>query len=693
MPMNNNTIASGQLFILLFVTRITAAIMFPAVISGSGSVWNNFLPLLITFALSFIVMLPFFFCRKDISGIKRIEEVSEKFQIFYILYFIFISVYDMIKLNGFAQELAGKNLNIEIIEAFILLTAVYAAFMGIEAIVRFSAISFAVIVISYIMAVVFLAPSYSSDNLTPLHSVSSSSIYDGTIMILSEITEFAVLFMLFSRTKGKFVRNLIMWNIFSYIFLLLMFILICGSLGEYLIHMPYPFYHLIDGSGTLQRFNPFFIGVTLSGLCCSLSTAFCIIFDSIKKLMPMKNKNSVRVFVSVSAGIYGLTLWLNQNARIKDILFNRYVLCTLMIVFSLILPAAVIIISKSGRKRILRASVSLICVLTILFSFNGCSSVQLNQRLIVQGIGIDKNDNGYQLTLIVLDTESEERENAVKLVYTEGSSVAEAMAGLENQRGKSVLLSQCLFLILNRNAAEESSDSLAYFRHNNDIMKTTNIMVSYESSGETLKTAIEDMGYQSEYINVLSDSKAIDQTAVHFSLFDYVTSVNNPYGDMLLPYIFIDREMNCLKADGSLLVRSGGGQSDVLTPDETVGTLILNKKIFNYTEGINEANLTFSINSASVNIVPQISNKRLRFDFEIELDAVGNSDQAETENIYDVIDGRIESALNKTLKKNGCDVFQLNKYFRSVFPDIHYSADKWHNMLYDCEYHISLAVV
>ena len=101
--------------------------------------------------------------------------------------------------------------------------------------------------------------------------------------------------------------------------------------------------------------------------------------------------------------------------------------------------------------------------------------MQLNQRLIVQGIGIDKNVDGYKITLIVLDTDNKDKENSVKLVYAEGKTVKKALYELENQRGKKLLLSQCLFVMMDRNAVSECRKTLSYFGEAPEMQKTANL--------------------------------------------------------------------------------------------------------------------------------------------------------------------------------------------------------------------------
>ena len=292
--------------------------------------------------------------------------------------------------------------------------------------------------------------------------------------------------------------------------------------------------------------------------------------------------------------------------------------------------------------------------------------MQLNQRLIVQGIGIVRNVDGYKITLIVLDTDNKENENSVKLVYAEGQTVEKALYELENQRGKKLLLSQCLFVMMDREAVSDCKKALSYFGETGEMQKTANLMVTDGTAEKTIATAIDKLGYQSEYINVLADSRAVSQTEVHCSLLDYVSSLKGTETALLFPYIIINEDISALSVKGSYLV--DGGKNAYLTTDETVGTLILNEKITDFTDTIGDMN--YKIKSAKSEIIPKWKNSRLEIEFIVELETDkrlrGISERAES---------LVKSAVKKTLSKSGADVFSIGKNIRGKYPEIYKNAD------------------
>ena len=470
-------ITSGQLFILLFVCRISTIMLYPTAFIENGSVWGLFLPLLISTIISLLILVPIIIYRKKIISKEITFSLKGRKVIGYIfvIYFSYMTLYHLYRLTGFTAEMSPKSVSPYTIALLFLIIAVYAACKGIETTTRFSAIAFASVILGAIMMIVFLIPSYSPDNLLPIQYFADGTVSDSVTMLLSETVEIDLLIALCIFSKGKFLKTAVMWNIFQNLFLLFMIILISGSVGDYLLNTGCTALESIE----VEEDNPI--------LCAVAGVLF--------------NKEKTRLYTYPAAA---------------NLVFDRRVVLAIVIRLGVIFPVSVLNIhyfkkrkSPEVRRRAIRTSSLLLCTALIFPLLCGCSAAQLNQRMIVQGIGIDKSEQHYTMTFIILDTESETGENAVKLIYADGNSVEETITDLENQRGKSILLSQCLFIMLNEEAANYTEESLSYFQNNNDIMKTTNIMVSEKTAQNTLTAAVEKMGYQSEDINVLSDSNAI----------------------------------------------------------------------------------------------------------------------------------------------------------------------------------------
>ncbi len=564
---NKEMITSGQLFVMLFVCKISSVLLISRLSYAGFSVWSIFYPLLIFSIISFVFLIPVFSYKKQTLQGKNIPiGIERTISAVYLLYFIYISVYHAVNYFRFVEEMSYGQINVFIPVIFLFAAVFYASVKGIEASARFSGLVFITILLSGAMIFMLLIPSFSAGKLPSDGRFTAASFSSGIILNLSETEEIAALFILCRHAKGKFLKCGVIWNTMLYIFLMLMLILISGVSGKYLIDMSYPFYRVIDGSEVLQRFNPLFLSLTTGALFCSLSVDLYIIRKLIEGTVTDCEKTK-KIYPLISAVILLMFIYIISDRQIIEVIFSRSAGAVISPVFAFVIPlfitTAIYIGKKTNVRKLRKAAAAIIAGIIIIPIMNGCSAAQLNQRLIVQGIGIDKTENRYKLTMIVLDADSQNSENAVSIEYTEGANIEQGISALENREGKKLLLSQCLFIMLNRDAADNMGENMEYFKENKEIMKTANIMVS-DSSGETITSAVKEMGYTSEQINLLSDSSAVRQSSSHFSLFDYRSVRNDGQSDMLIPYIEKNNELHCLTAERSYLINAEKSKGEII---------------------------------------------------------------------------------------------------------------------------------
>ena len=670
-----NIVTVGQIYTLLFIGRISLAIIYSVFVSGISSIWNFLLPLMISMAISILILIPvnlFYSNDREKSvckiSVEQFGKMGYTIPILYAIYFLLSCFYAVKALEYFLDIMLPDGIDSRIVISILTIACIYASVKGIEALSRMSALILGFILLSGIFLFVYLIQGFSSDNMIPFEYVTFNGVIDGIIFIISRMNTSATLNVLIPLTKGKLWKSSIIWSVMTFLFMVFMLLLFRGAIGDYLDSRKLSVYQAIEGAGSLQRLNPFFIFVTMCSIFCNISVLLFALSESVKTIF----KDEFGKMISVTGGIvllFGVVL-----IPETEMLFNKYIWCVLTVIFTAVIPSVVYIFAKMPQRKISRRFVrtaSMMIIMSIVIIFSGCNSTQLNQRLIVQGMGIDKNINGYDITLIVLDTENEEKENAVKLMYTDGRNVDEALCRIENQRGKKLLLSQCLFIMMNKEASRDYQNTLSYFADMSEMQKTSNLMVTDDSSKNTLSTAIEKLGYQSEYINVLADSKAIDQTEVHCSLIDYISSVKSEK-TLLFPHIVIKDEISALSVEGSYLADKDGEYYN-MTSDETIGTLIVNQKVNDFTDTVGD--VSYKTEKVKSNIIPIWKDGffEIHFDIEIYLDKKYSKDILN--NIQKNIAGKVNAGIEKTILKSGIDVFAIGKYIRSAYPEVYKNGD------------------
>ncbi len=572
-------ISSVQLFILLFTVRISSLIMYPAFFAEPSELISA---LIINIIIGFVLL-------SFVSGFRKFL-LKTDFRItdspvasaVLIISSVYFAIMYIVRAYMFCRSVSSDDTSEIILVLPIFIAALYGSIKGIEAIARFSSIDFSLIIIGLIITSFALFPSFKAEELMPAGEYPKESSLDLITIIFSESTHWILLLFFSGQSVNKFRRTSFIWLSFESIALVFMLILICGSVGDYITGLNYPFFRIIDGVGSFQRLKPLFIALAIVSFVCLYSSFLIIIKNSIDQQREKNKINKALFPVTVLLIAVSFFIIKDNNALIQSF-FNKYIMSAVIIINAVIIPSVVIIFRSIKRKPVIlnktikTASLVLAAIISV-NSFAGCSSPQLNQRLIVQGIGIDKSDSGFMMTLITLDTEAEKSEKTLKTECFQGKDIAAAIKNSEYITGKKIMLSQCLFILLNQEAAAYTSDIMDYFAKNREIIKTVNIMASESKARETIITATKKLNYHSEDINVISGSNASDQPVPHFTLFDYRTGKNKGNTDIFLPLIKLDKEINKLTSTGGIVVKLKKKEVFKLTQQETSAILLMQNK-------------------------------------------------------------------------------------------------------------------
>ena len=649
---NKNTVTVGQVYTLLFIGRISLSVIYSGFVSGMENIWDLFIPLIICIPVSILLLVPVNLGKKSVctQAVEKFGKIGYAIPVLYGIYFLFSGLYAIKALEYFLNMILPDGINARLVMAGLVIACIYAAVKGIEALSRMAAVVLGFILISSAIMFIYLIQGFVAENIMPAEYVTLSAVTDGVVFVISRMNTSAALNVLLPSAKGRFWKSAVIYSVLLFLFMCFMLILLRGAVGDYINARELSVYQATEGAGSLQRLNPFLIFVTMCSLFCNVSVMLFAVSESVKVIF----RNTHGKMIAVISGIFLIVLLLAVPEN--EMIFDKYIWCILTVIFTSIIPLMI----KMPK---------LTAVGLLVLILGGCNSMQLNQRLIVQGIGIDKNNDGYKITLIVLDTDNKENENAVKLVYTQGKTTEEALGTLENQRGKKLLLSQCLFVMTDKDTAADCKKTLSYFGDSSEMQKTTNLMVTDTTAEKTISTAIEKLGYRSEYINVLADSKAIDQTEVHCSLIDYISSLKDKI--LLFPYIVINEDIKALSVNGSYLV--DGEEHYDLTAEETVGTLILNEKVTDFTDTVE--NVSYQIKDVKSSIIPIWKDDKFQIDFNAEIHLDKSYGKEMIQKITERIETMGKSAVEKTVLKSGADVFSIEKYIRGTYPDLYQNAD------------------
>ncbi len=660
-------ITAGQFFTLLFVSRFSMIFLYAAPVSGLGSVHDWILPLFLLIPINFLLQLPLMRYSGQPGGtfLPLMNEPQSAVRgrvliLLYGVYFLASAVYSLGALFDFMKDVLPAGIHCKILLTLFLAGCLYAAMKGKEAVARMSLMILLLIIVGVFLLAAALIPGYSPAQLLPVRYSSAKTVSSGILFFISRMNGLAALTVLLPDIKGNRSRGVLVYNVLLIVFLFCLSLLLSGTADHYLFRQRFQVFRIIDASGVLQRLDPFYILVIVCSCFCNITLFLLTAALCFSKGIPSFSTKKACI---TSALILLAAMLFFPSEGNPAWLYHKVFWAAAAVCFVSLFPAVGLILQHRQKKhrikifdkKPVKIILPVFLVIMVLLSSTGCSGLQLNQRIIVQGIGLDRLQTGYQITCITLKTDEPDRENTVKVLQSEGESVEDALRHLERQTGKKILLNQCLFLLLNTAAAMEAEASLSCFLQSNDIPKTAKVMVTEEETVEILPQAVLKAGMSSEDIRLLTDSKAVAANVVSCTLFDFASGINTELPWMWFPSIHSDPIKKTLLVDGSYLVnyqKSG----IFLSEKETDILLALKDYLSSWKRGI------IRIDCSQKQLICRLNLKNF---------------QKHPADVSDL--------LHRVIQEKQCDILGMIPLIRNGCPDVEPYGNDWSKALQNSE--------
>lgn len=252
---------------------------------------------------------------------------------------------------------------------------------------------------------------------------------------------------------------------------------------------------------------------------------------------------------------------------------------------------------------------SVLTVFVLLFSLTSCTesdAVELNERLIIEAIGIDESDGTYYVTVEGLDTltagndnSSIQGEKLTKCYMFEGTTIGTAINSISVVTGQVPLFSQARILIIGRQTAQNRlSEVLDFFRREYTTRTDIPIAVAYDKASDIVTA---DFGKNVSAGNILEaavSSYKHTGTSVYVPLFKFLKAVKNKTESAVCPILNVkDNSFNNTKEVEitGTAVFGNNGDTETLDSSQTQAMLITNDKLKNGNMTINTQKGTFTL--------------------------------------------------------------------------------------------------
>lgn len=361
-------------------------------------------------------------------------------------------------------------------------------------------------------------------------------------------------------------------------------------------------------------------------------------------------------------------------------------------------------------------------LLAVLLLFGGCntqsSKLELKNRLIVQGIGIDRRDGRLSVSVQALNTDvssnsasSGAPDEVVKYYNVSGRSVSEAISKLSDITGSDPLISQNRIVVFGREFAQEGiSDYLDDFVRTTQNRITVYVAVADGKAEDVIFARLGENIIPARRAEQIISSSSFNANVVSTRVFELINAFSDETASAALPVLKCvkDGENDILEISATAIFKDG---RLICEKDSEIATGILwaNGKIGKGEisfDGANGVNVTADIIKSDTAVKAEIKDGKPCFNINIscslDLSEVNKSvfKIMELEDINEIgeyaeraIEKYVENSINECIMNESADVFGFGRRLKRTCPRYFKSnvAD-WSEMMKNCEYNTQVNV-
>lgn len=345
----------------------------------------------------------------------------------------------------------------------------------------------------------------------------------------------------------------------------------------------------------------------------------------------------------------------------------------------------------------------LVIVLAIFtFSENEVYKKDIRNRLVIQGIGIDLEDDGtYTVTLQAIDTNSSEASSAegasqppLKTYKLKGDTVYTAIKTVTEKEGKIPLYSQNRIILIGKSITEDKMDDVIdFFVRDVENGGTVYIAAAEKTAGEILEAKNNDEYISAQNLENSIESYEYDAKIFSTQLYELINRYNSGTKDFALPLFALkgkDKEKSA-EITGTALFNNTKYR-EVISKDETVYLNMLSNKVHNTAIAFDSGKGT----NVAINVVKSKTSRKVKlekgvptFVISVKMDADiaeisgGVSSVMTSEQIEEIkqkgeeyIEKKIKTTLNSMYQKYDSDACGLTRLLYIFHKDFYRKNEK-----------------
>ena len=341
----------------------------------------------------------------------------------------------------------------------------------------------------------------------------------------------------------------------------------------------------------------------------------------------------------------------------------------------------------------------LLVILPLIFLLSGCmpQNTEIKYRLVIEGAGVDYDEERDEFTVTVQTAEAKEGESSSqsKAYVSRGRTVAEAVTALTEQTGRYPLYSQNRVIVLGSTVKGENfARALNFFVREYTSRPDVYVVMSTGSAEEILSREGTARLLETE-LDLASDISA----SVDTELFDCVNLALEKGMDIVLPLAEIADDT--VKITGSAV--AAVNERVHLSDSETFYLLLATDKVKKGTLEADTAALEIMHSDTDISVSSVNGAPYMKIQIKMTVDVIEygadftdldeNAVREIEKNASARISEGVEALLNRVLREKNIDILRLGKRLSlAEMTDVTADESEWKNSLSQLEADVSAEV-
>jgi len=326
------------LFYILFICRIVVSLTSVHSVSKTEINSQSLISYILAMLLTIVFSLPAIFCCKKGKNPIDVKCVSK----LYYAYFLIVASVSVSRFSYFASTTLNPEKQGWLFALIVCICAFYGAFLGIEALSRFSAFCFVLLNLAVVSVILCNFNTFREINFYPVITSSKFDLIENAVVFASNTSEIAMFLAIFPKANGRCERSYIRSVCLSFLTVFILLYFAIAVMGKSAAIRNFPFYSFFQISkfGTFERLDVLHISFWIMGVFVKAVTSlYCA--NSCISNRPKRSFVFASSFIVFVISILMLKLSGGQGVNYEFTMILFFVFCV-------IIPAGTLVFKKKN---------------------------------------------------------------------------------------------------------------------------------------------------------------------------------------------------------------------------------------------------------------------------------------------------------------------------------------------------------